>query len=84
MHCILKSTSATPGLTAVRKSEQKKWRHPCSNPCPGKAGYLSARLRGASPLEAAKNGSLLASTVIRHRGAIIPRNAMQAALYWQE
>ncbi len=42
------------------------------------AGYLSARLRGASPLEAARNGSLLASTVVQHRGAIIPREVMPA------
>jgi 2-dehydro-3-deoxygluconokinase len=45
------------------------------------AGYLAARLRGTSSLDAAKNGSLLASTVVQHRGAIIPRKAIQALLY---
>lgn len=40
------------------------------------AGYLSVRLSGGSPMTAAKRGHLLASTVIQHRGAIIPRAAM--------
>jgi 2-dehydro-3-deoxygluconokinase len=40
------------------------------------AAYLAARLSGASPLEAAAAGHRLAGTVIRHRGAIIPREAM--------
>jgi 2-dehydro-3-deoxygluconokinase len=38
--------------------------------------YLAARLSGATPQEAASAGHRLAGTVIRHRGAIIPREAM--------
>jgi 2-dehydro-3-deoxygluconokinase len=38
--------------------------------------YLAARLSGAAPQEAARAGHRLAGTVIRHRGAIIPRDAM--------
>ena len=40
------------------------------------AGYLAARLRGASPDNAARVGHRLAGTIIRHPGAIIPREAM--------
>jgi 2-dehydro-3-deoxygluconokinase len=40
------------------------------------AAYLAARLSGATPQEAAMAGHKLAGTVIRHRGAIIPRSAM--------
>lgn len=40
------------------------------------AGYLSARVAGRSPEESAKLGGRLAATVICHRGAIIPRDAM--------
>jgi 2-dehydro-3-deoxygluconokinase len=40
--------------------------------------YLAARLSGATPGEAARAGHRLAGTVIRHRGAIIPRDAMPA------
>jgi 2-dehydro-3-deoxygluconokinase len=40
--------------------------------------YLAARLSGATPEEAARAGHCLAGTVIRHRGAIIPRDAMPA------
>jgi 2-dehydro-3-deoxygluconokinase len=40
--------------------------------------YLAARLSGAAPGEAARAGHRLAGTVIRHRGAIIPRDAMPA------
>ena len=40
------------------------------------AGYLAARLTGAPPDAAAAQGHSLASEVIRHRGAIIPRAAM--------
>ncbi len=43
------------------------------------AGYLAARLGGAGPADAAKNGSRLAALVVQHRGAIIPRSAMQQA-----
>ena len=43
------------------------------------AGYLAARFGGAGPVDAAKNGSRLAATVVQHRGAIIPRDAMQNA-----
>jgi len=40
------------------------------------AGYLALRLTGGSAADAAKRGHLTASTVIQHRGAIIPRAAM--------
>jgi 2-dehydro-3-deoxygluconokinase len=40
------------------------------------AGYLAARLQGEAPLIAAAAGHRLASTVIGHHGAIIPRAAM--------
>lgn len=40
------------------------------------AGYLAQRLCGGSPEEAARRGHLTASTVIQHRGAIIPSSAM--------
>lgn len=40
------------------------------------AAYLAARLRGASPAEAARAGHRLAGAVVGHRGAIIPRAAM--------
>jgi 2-dehydro-3-deoxygluconokinase len=40
------------------------------------AGYLAARLQGLSPAEAAAAGHLLASHVIAHHGAVIPRGAM--------
>jgi 2-dehydro-3-deoxygluconokinase len=39
------------------------------------AAYLTARLAGHPPAEAARAGHLLAGTVIRHRGAIIPKGA---------
>ncbi|WP_312059146.1 PfkB family carbohydrate kinase, partial [Pantoea septica] len=42
------------------------------------AGYLSQRLTGGSPQAAAERGHLTASTVIQHRGAIIPLAAMPA------
>ena len=41
------------------------------------AGYLSQRLRGAAPTEAAAFGNRLAARVIQHPGALIPRDAMQ-------
>lgn len=41
------------------------------------AGYLAARFGGASPADAARNGSKLAALVVQHRGAIIPRDAME-------
>ncbi|HUH85103.1 MAG TPA: sugar kinase [Stellaceae bacterium] len=37
------------------------------------AAYLSARLRGAPPIDAARSGHLLGGTVIRYPGAILPR-----------
>ena len=40
------------------------------------AGYLSARLLGADMPTAAQQGHKVASTVIQHRGAIIPMDAM--------
>ncbi|CAM8677849.1 sugar kinase [Kluyvera sp. M-M157-B] len=42
------------------------------------AGYLSVRLTGGDAAAAAKRGHLTASTVIQHRGAIIPRDATPA------
>ncbi|MBS0899353.1 sugar kinase [Pantoea dispersa] len=40
------------------------------------AGYLAVRLAGGSVEQAAARGHLTASTVIQHRGAIIPPSAM--------
>lgn len=40
------------------------------------AGYLAVRLAGGSTEDAAARGHLTASTVIQHRGAIIPLSAM--------
>ena len=40
------------------------------------AGYLSRRLRGVAPPEAAAFGNRLAARVIQHPGALIPREAM--------
>ncbi|ELV7527593.1 sugar kinase [Edwardsiella ictaluri] len=42
------------------------------------AGYLSVRLMGGDVQTAAARGHLTASTVIQHRGAIIPRDVMPA------
>jgi len=42
------------------------------------AAYMAARLSGKGPEDAARAGHRLAGTVIRHRGAIIPRSAMPA------
>lgn len=39
------------------------------------AGYLAARLTGASPDKSAKQGHLVAGTVIQYRGAVIPLDA---------
>lgn len=39
-------------------------------------GYLAARLLGQSPEIAARSGNKIASIVIQHAGAIIPREAM--------
>lgn len=44
------------------------------------AGYLSQRLRGASPEDAAHFGNRLAARVIQHHGAIIPLDAMRDLL----
>lgn len=44
------------------------------------AGYMAAKLSGADSIEAAQAAHLLASTVIRYRGAIIPVPAMPKAL----
>ncbi|WP_341991888.1 sugar kinase [Azorhizobium sp. AG788] len=41
------------------------------------AGYLAARLKGESPEAAARAGHALAGAVIMHRGAIIPRTALE-------
>ncbi len=43
------------------------------------AGYLAARLDGAEPEAAVRAGRRLAGEVVRHIGAIIPREAMPAA-----
>ncbi len=43
------------------------------------AGYLAARLAGQGPLAAAAAGHRLASVVIGHHGAVIPREAMPGA-----
>ncbi|CAI1176417.1 5-dehydro-2-deoxygluconokinase [Serratia liquefaciens] len=40
------------------------------------AGYLAVRLTGGDAVQAAQRGHLTASTVIQHRGAIIPLAAM--------
>ena len=40
------------------------------------AGYLAARLQGQGPDVAARSGNKIASIVINHSGAIIPREAM--------
>ncbi|KPC52014.1 sugar kinase [Amantichitinum ursilacus] len=42
------------------------------------AGYLAARLSGLAASAAAASGNTLAGTVIQHRGAIIPSDAMPA------
>ena len=44
------------------------------------AGYLSARIRGAPPRDAARLGHRLAGAVIQHRGAIVPRSATEPVL----
>lgn len=43
------------------------------------AGYLSVKIKGGSPKEAASAGHKLASVVIQHQGAIIPLELMPAA-----
>ena len=40
------------------------------------AGYLAARFSGAIPTDAATSGHQLATSVVQHPGAIIPRSAM--------
>jgi 2-dehydro-3-deoxygluconokinase len=40
------------------------------------AGYLARRMAGDGPIDAAEFGARLAGDVVRHRGAIIPREAM--------
>jgi 2-dehydro-3-deoxygluconokinase len=40
------------------------------------AGYLTARMRGADPATAARAGHSIAAAVIKHRGAIIPADAL--------
>ncbi len=42
--------------------------------------YLAARLGGATPTAAAAAGNRLAARVVQHRGAVIPREAMQDLL----
>lgn len=43
------------------------------------AAYLAARIKGASPAEAAAAGHVLAEEVILHPGAVIPKDAMPSA-----
>ena len=45
------------------------------------AAYLAARRRGAAPAKAARAGHRLAGAVIRHPGAIIPRDAMPPGIF---
>ena len=47
------------------------------------AAYMAARLSGKGPEDAARAGHRLAGTVIRHRGAIIPRDAMPKSLHFR-
>jgi len=47
------------------------------------AAYMAARLSGKGPDDAARAGHRLAGTVIRHRGAIIPRDAMLNSLHFR-
>lgn len=42
------------------------------------AGYLAARLQGATPEESAKNGTRCARVVIQHRGGVIDRALFNA------
>ena len=42
------------------------------------AGYLHAGIAGLGPAVAAAEGCRLAATVLRHRGAIVPADAMPA------
>ncbi|WP_448206982.1 sugar kinase [Azospirillum sp. sgz302134] len=44
------------------------------------AGYLAARLKGRLPAEAARAAHRIAAVVIQHRGAIIPRAAVETVL----
>ena len=39
------------------------------------AGYLAARMKGATPVEAALAGHRLAGVVVQHRGAVVPMEA---------
>ncbi len=48
------------------------------------AAYLAARLKGAAPEAAARDGHLLAGAKIGHRGAIMPREAMPPELGYGE
>jgi len=44
------------------------------------AAYLAARRAGSDPAAAARAGHRLAGTVVRHRGAVIPKAAMPAII----
>jgi len=48
------------------------------------AAYLTARLSGANPVDAARAGHRLAGTVVAYRGAIIPRAAMPTDILKRE
>jgi 2-dehydro-3-deoxygluconokinase len=48
------------------------------------AAYLAARLKGAAPEAAARDGHVLAGAKIEHRGAIMPREAMPPELGYGE
>ncbi len=81
---IVVKQGADGAAVAVDNSE------PLSVPCPARvrpvdttaagdafnAGYLAARLGGATAPDAALAGHRLAGLVVQHRGAIIPRSAM--------
>ncbi len=45
------------------------------------AGYLAARLKGLETAQSARVGHRLAATVICHKGAIIPKNAMPKDIF---
>ncbi|GEO35903.1 2-dehydro-3-deoxygluconokinase [Skermanella aerolata] len=48
------------------------------------AAYLTARLSGANPVDAARAGHRLAGAVVGYRGAIIPRSAMPSDVLKRE
>jgi len=61
-----------------RARAQRRRHHGCRRQL--RRRLLAARLAGARPAEAARSGHRLAGAVVRHRGAVIPRSAMPAAI----